>query len=91
MTPVFARTLFGVLALVVGVATYAADKKTRDEGLSRGDREFVEKAMMGGMTEVELGKLAQQKGTSDAVKQFGQRMVDDHSFLDRRRKATTQS
>ena len=63
----------------MGFASYAADNKARDDGLSRGDREFVEKAMVGGMTEVELGKLAQQKGTSDAVKRFGQRMVDDHS------------
>ena len=34
---------------------------------------------MGGLMEVELGRVAAQKGTSDAVKQFGQRMVDDHS------------
>src|SRR5215470_7322364 len=34
---------------------------------------------MGGLQEVELGHVAAQKGTSDAVKQFGQRMVDDHS------------
>jgi putative membrane protein len=31
------------------------------------------------MAEVELGKLAAEKGSADAVKKFGQRMVDDHS------------
>jgi putative membrane protein len=36
-------------------------------------------AAMGGLMEVELGRMATQQGTSDAVKQFGQRMVDDHS------------
>ncbi len=46
---------------------------------SNPDHGFVEKAAMGGMVEVELGNLAQQKGASDQVKQFGKRMVDDHS------------
>ena len=31
------------------------------------------------MTEVELGKLAVQKASADDVKQFGQKMVDDHT------------
>ncbi len=33
----------------------------------------------GGLTEVELGRLAAQKGQSADVKKFGQRMVTDHS------------
>lgn len=43
------------------------------------DREFLNDAAMGGMTEVELGQMAVNKASSDDVKQFGQRMVDDHS------------
>jgi putative membrane protein len=43
------------------------------------DKSFVEKAAVGGLAEVEMGKMAQQKGSSDQVKQFGSRMVDDHS------------
>lgn len=43
------------------------------------DKKFVKEAALGGMTEVELGKLATQKASSDAVKQFGQKMVDDHT------------
>ena len=43
------------------------------------DRNFIMEAAMGGMMEVELGRIAAQQGASDAVKQFGQRMVDDHS------------
>jgi putative membrane protein len=43
------------------------------------DKKFAKEAAIGGMAEVELGKLAEQKASSDPVKQFGQRMVTDHS------------
>ena len=43
------------------------------------DRAFVMEAARGGMAEVEMGKLAVEKAASADVKQFGQRMVDDHS------------
>jgi len=43
------------------------------------DKHFVRKAAEGGLAEVELGKLATQKASSDDVKKFGQRMVDDHT------------
>jgi predicted outer membrane protein len=49
------------------------------QGGSNADMKFAMTAAQGGMTEVELGRLAVQKGTSDAVKQFGQRMIDDHT------------
>jgi len=45
---------------------------------SASDSEFARKAACGGAAEVALGRLAVEKGSSDAVKQFGQRMVDDH-------------
>ena len=38
----------------------------------------MEKAAAGGMAEVKMGQLAVEKGTSPTVKQFGQKMVDDH-------------
>jgi len=43
------------------------------------DRAFVLEAGPGGLAEVELGRLAAQKGQSADVKRFGQRMVSDHS------------
>lgn len=43
------------------------------------DKQFVRKAAEGGLAEVELGKLATEKASSEDIKKFGQRMVDDHS------------
>jgi putative membrane protein len=43
------------------------------------DTQFARKAAQGGMAEVKLGKLAQEKGTSESVKRFGTRMVEDHT------------
>jgi putative membrane protein len=43
------------------------------------DEAWMMKVAKGGMAEVELGKLASEKGTTDAVKNFGKRMADDHS------------
>jgi putative membrane protein len=52
---------------------------TAQHELSQKDREFMKNAAIGGMAEVELGKLAQQNGHSPDVKSFGARMVQDHS------------
>jgi putative membrane protein len=41
--------------------------------------DFVQTAAMSDMYEVEAGKIAAAKGQSDAVKQFGQHMVEAHS------------
>jgi len=42
-------------------------------------KDFVNKAATGGMEEVELGNLAQQKATNQRLKDFGKMMVDDHT------------
>lgn len=43
------------------------------------DSKFAFEAAMGGLMEVEAGRLAAQKGASEDVRQFGRRMVDDHT------------
>ena len=54
----------------------ATDKNAK---MPSSDRKFVMEALKDGMAEVELGKLASERAASDAVKQFGKRMADDHS------------
>lgn len=57
----------------------SANRVNPSGSLSPGDADFVQKAAKGGLAEVEFGLLAQQRGASDAVRQFGRRMVHDHS------------
>ncbi|MFL6244934.1 MAG: DUF4142 domain-containing protein [Thermoanaerobaculia bacterium] len=47
--------------------------------MSNEDKEFVTKAGMGGLAEVQMGNLALQKASNADVKAFAQRMVTDHS------------
>ncbi|MBN3923092.1 DUF4142 domain-containing protein [Nostoc sp. NMS4] len=43
------------------------------------DKQFITEAAQGGLAEVQLGELASKQGASNAVKEYGQRMVTDHT------------
>jgi len=55
------------------------------------DEAFLKKAAQGGMAEVQAGELAQTKGSSQAVKDFGAMMVKDHSAANAKLKALAAS
>ena len=59
--------------------TGAKGEQTGMATMTSQDRNFLMDAAEGGMLEVELGRVAAQQAASVGVKQFGQRMVDDHS------------
>jgi putative membrane protein len=73
--------------LIVGVALMAVSLGWWLTGMAgaqaaRGgdsDRQFLMQAASSGMAEVQLGQLATERAASTEVKQFGQRMVDDHT------------
>jgi putative membrane protein len=50
------------------------------------DRMFVKNAMEGGLAEVQLAQLTLQKSSNDQVKQFAQKMIDDHTKLNEQMK-----
>jgi putative membrane protein len=69
-----------IVALAMSAApALASGSQQAASKAASSDHTFVMNAAKGGMAEVELGKLASDKGTSDQVKQFGQKMADDHA------------
>lgn len=87
-TGLIALALAAVMAASCGRAREEAtdlDNDTADAIGTAGDaipgsvQNFVRDASMAGTAEVELGKLAAERGMSAQVKEFGQLMVTDHT------------
>lgn len=72
----------GTIALAVGIYMSLAVFSTAAEKGTPADhskKHFLKEAAQGGLAEVALGKLAVNQAENEAVKNFGQRMVTDHS------------
>jgi putative membrane protein len=67
-----AKALIGA-ALALALAAPAASAQ------DKADQKFLTEAIQGNYAEVEMGKLAQQKGQSEGVKSFGKMLETDHS------------
>ncbi|TGE26472.1 DUF4142 domain-containing protein [Hymenobacter metallicola] len=66
----------------VAEAQFQNEKRIGDQNVTEKqerDAEFMVKAASNGMLEVELSKLAQQKATHPAIKNFAQQMITHHS------------
>ncbi|ANP50196.1 putative outer membrane protein [Streptomyces griseochromogenes] len=50
--------------------------------LSAQDRDFITKVRLAGLWELPAGQLAERKGTTTAVREAGQHLVDGHTSLD---------
>jgi putative membrane protein len=77
MTKTSTRFLIGIFSCLAAVSFVSSPVHAADS-VSAGDKTFVMKAAQGGMTEVQLGQLAADQGTSQDVKDFGAKMVTDH-------------
>src|SRR6184192_4965895 len=75
---------FCILPLIIaafslaGVAIAEDTPAAKTSSVTPKDKTFMKKAARGGMMEVAMGRMAEQKGQSDDVKSFGKRMVTDH-------------
>lgn len=65
--------------MIGGVDASAAQKHAKGTAAAMDAHTFVDHAAQDGLAEVALGKMAAEKAASADVKEFGQRMVDDHS------------
>lgn len=78
-TSVYLACLSGALAFC---ATASLAQQGGDQNnLSAGDKKFLTMASEGNAAEISLGNLALQKSSNPDVKEFAQRMVDDHTKL----------
>jgi putative membrane protein len=67
--------------IIISVMVISINVLPQDQDISahKNQLEFPQLAFSGGMMEVRLGKLAQERASSDKVKEFGERMIHDHS------------
>lgn len=79
VTVMLSASFVAVGALAVWGQSGSADRMKSGDVSGSADSHFMMKAAQGGMAEVQLGQLAKDHASSDAVKTFGQHMVDDHS------------
>src|SRR5947208_2551646 len=54
------------------------DRATGNRQLTQQEKDFLNTAYMDNMTEVEEGKVAQQKSDNRQIKQFGEMLATDH-------------
>lgn len=76
--------VLGTSALSLAAAEPAPAQAARPAAagpLDKQDTDFFEDAAQGNLLEVKLGQLAVKNAESDAVRKFGQRMIDDHEKL----------
>jgi len=64
----------GIYVSLLALVALCAPAMSQDKQ----SQEFIREAIEGNYAEVEMGKLAQQKGSSEGVKSFGATLVTDH-------------
>lgn len=84
-----AALLFSVPAYAQGTAPTGPVKALPQDSRAKSrltDAEFVNKAALAGMAEVEISKLAETRSTNKKIKKFAAKMVKDHSAANARLK-----
>src|SRR5690606_30273917 len=77
---------FAIAAFTAAGAAHAADSE-----LNRGDSRFLQRAAQSGMLEIEASKLAVERAQNPQIKEFAQKMITDHTAVDKELRTLAQS
>jgi putative membrane protein len=92
----FIATIIAIAGIGLSPTTFAQEPKSKSDStsnkakeskLSSADKAFIKDAAKGGMMEVAMGRVAEKSATNSEVKNFGARMVKDHSKANEELKA----
>lgn len=73
--------IFMAVLTITGMSSSAtAQTNMGMSRMSSMDQKFMVMAARGGMMEIEMARLALQKSSDESVKQFAQKMIDDHTM-----------
>src|SRR5262244_3615869 len=67
-----------MLAVAMAGTLAATGAMAQSKPVDKASQKFISSAIQGDIAEVDFGKLAQEKGQSDAIKQYGAMLVKDH-------------
>ena len=73
------RKFIFAAGVAAAMAFSASAALAQEKNADKDSVKFIKNAIEGNYAEVDAGKLAQDKGKSDAVKQYGAMLVKDHS------------
>ena len=82
--------LEALATVLLSAGALGAQSNPNAQHMMRHDGAFVTAAAQGGMAEVQMGRLAVEKASDPKVKEFGQRMVDDHTKAGNELKSTAE-
>ena len=78
LIPEFRPSHWLIVAAAIALPLAASGAAPKAQ-LSKKDQHFMTEAIQGDLSEIKMGQLAQEKGQTDGVKQFGKTLEQDHS------------
>jgi len=81
---------FAAVLALTGINAVAQTMNAPTGTLANADQNFLNEAVEGDLAEIDVGKLAQEKGQNQDVKQFGRMLEQDHSQNLQKAKQTAQ-